>query len=101
MVFSPVFDNGASFNTKSSDEQISKILNDYNHFEDSVYKTRLCIFSLNGKQINPFEYIENDDCDEALVRLVPNINLDEIKQFICDIPNEFNGVFIIKKRVLF
>ncbi len=72
MVFSPVFDNGASFNTKSSDEQI-----------------------------NPFEHIENDDCDEALVKLVPNINLDEIKKFICDIPNEFNGVFIIKKRVLF
>ena len=97
-VVSPVFDNGASFNTKSSDEQISKILSDYNCFEDSVYKTRLCIFSLNGRQINPFEYmekLENEDCNEALVKLVPNINLDKIKKFIYDIPNDFNGVFII------
>lgn len=47
----PVFDNGSSFNTNSSDEQIEKIINDEDRFISSAYKTRLCIFSLNNKQM--------------------------------------------------
>ena len=85
----PVFDNGAAFNTKSSDEQIQKIMNDNNRFESSVYKSRMCIFVENDKQLNPFKYIEslkNKDCDEALMR-IPN-EVDGI-QVISDIRKEF------------
>lgn len=94
----PVFDNGASFNTKSSDEQIEKILNDNNRFESSVYKSRMCIFMENDKQLNPFKYIEsakNTDCNEALMRIVPKINIENIKKMINEIPNEVNGIQII------
>ncbi|WP_296057829.1 CtkA family protein [uncultured Holdemanella sp.] len=79
----PVFDNGASFNTKSSDEQIKKIMNDNNMFESSVYKSIMCIFVVNDKQLNPFKYIEslkNKDCDAALMRIVPKINVEKIKK---------------------
>lgn len=94
----PVFDNGASFNTKSSDEQIKKIMNDNNRFESSVYKSRMCIFVENDKQLNPFKYIEslkNDDCNAALMRIVPKINVEKIKKMINEIPNEVNGIQII------
>ncbi|MBN2950536.1 MAG: CtkA family protein [Holdemanella sp.] len=94
----PVFDNGAAFNTKSSDEQIQKIMNDNNRFESSVYKSRMCIFVENDKQLNPFKYIEslkNKDCDEALMRIVPKINVEKIKKMIHEIPNEVDGIQVI------
>lgn len=94
----PVFDNGASFNTKSSDEQIKKIMNDNNRFESSVYKSRMCIFVENDEQLNPFKYIEslkNKDCNAALMRIVPKTNVEKIKKMINEIPNEVNGIQII------
>lgn len=94
----PVFDNGSSFNTKSSDEQIEKIINDKERFISSAYKTRLCIFSLNNKQINPFEYIEsmeNEKCNKALLRIIPKIDLEKIKDIIYKIPNNFEGIEVI------
>lgn len=94
----PVFDNGASFNTKSSDEQIKKIMNDNNRFESSVCKSRMCIFVENDKQLNPFKYIEslkNKDCNASLMRIVPKINVENIKKMIHEIPNEINGIQII------
>ena len=94
----PVFDNGASFYTKSSDEQIKKIMNDNNMFESSVYKSIMCIFVENDKQLNSFKYIEslkNKDCDAALMRIVPKINVEKIKKMINEIPNEVNGIQII------
>lgn len=94
----PVFDNGAAFNTKSSDEQIQKIMNDNNRFESSAYKSRMCIFVENDKQLNPFKYIEsleNKDCNIALMRIVPKINVEKIKKMIYEIPNEVNDIQII------
>lgn len=94
----PVFDNGASFNTKSSDEQLERILNDINRFESSVYKSQMCIFQENERQINPFKYIEsrkNNECNKALLRIVPDINLKRVEQIIAEIPNEYNGISII------
>lgn len=77
----PVFDNGASFNTKSSDDEIEAILNDNTRFVESAYKSRTCIFEENTKQISQFKYIEslkNKECNEALIRIVPKINLNKI-----------------------
>ena len=94
----PVFDNESSFNTNSSDEQIEKIINDEDRFISSAYKTRLFIFSLNNKQINPFEYIEsmeNEKCNKALLRIIPKIDLEKIKDIIYKISNNFEGIEVI------
>ena len=53
---------------------------------------------VNDKQLNPFKYIEslkNKDCDAALMRIVPKINVEKIKKMINEIPNEVNGIQII------
>lgn len=47
----------------------------------------MCIFVENDKQLNPFKYIEslkNKDCDAALMRIVPKINVEKIKEMIID-----------------
>ena len=94
----PVYDNGASFYSKSSDTQLSKILNDSVLFKNSVYNNSICAFEKNGKKINPLKLIETrkiPELNKAIKRIVPKINLDEIKNMINSIPNEFEGKNII------
>lgn len=91
----PVYDNGNAFNNKSSDNQMQKILSAKSNLWDSAYTSRECVFSQNGKNINPLKYIESgisQDCNEALKRIIPKINLQEIKKIIYDIPNVYKGI---------
>lgn len=97
----PVFDNGSSFNNKSSDGQIEKILKDEKKFVQSVYESRLCIFSRNDKQINPLKFIESmefEDCTNALKRIVPKIDMNKIKQLIDEIPEEYKEIKVMSKE---
>lgn len=97
---SPVFDNGASFYNKSSDEKLSSIYNDEVKFRQSVYESSISIYNFNGKIINPLKYIEsmnNIECNNAILRIVPKINIDEIKCIFDEIPEEFNGLPILSE----
>ena len=94
----PVFDNGASFGNNTDDLKIEKILSDKERFKNSAYLSRICAFSINDKIINPFKYIEsleNDECNKALLRIVPKIDLSKIYDIINDIPNEYEEIKII------
>lgn len=98
MSVAPVFDNGASFACNNDDERLKLILLDENRFNQSAYESRICTFSTGEKLINPLKYIEsldNTDCNKALIRIIPRINIEKIKKIINEIPNEFNGIKII------
>ncbi len=97
---SPVFDNGAAFYNKSSDDKLISIYSDDFKFKQSVYDSSISIYRLNGKQINPLKYIEsmeNEDCNKALLRMVPKINIDKIKKIFDGIPEEYNGLPVLSK----
>ena len=71
---------------------------DEQRFEQSAYTSKISAFSKEDKAINPFIYIENlenKDCNAALMRIVPKINIENIKKMINEIPNEVNGIQII------
>lgn len=94
----PVYDNGACFSNKLSDEQIQKLMEDETKFDSSVYRSKQCIFTYESKQINPYKFIEsmqNNECNEALLRVFPTIKAKEICQMIQAIPNEYNGIPVI------
>lgn len=98
MTVAPVFDNGAAFGSNIDDKKIERILNDEKRFEQSGYSSRICAFSREDKAINPFKYIEslkNEDCNAALMRIVPKINVENIQKMIDEIPNEVNSIQII------
>ena len=46
----------------------------------------------NGKKINYMQYIQdckenkNKDCNEAIIRIFPQVNIEEINKFIMGIP---------------
>ena len=86
---SPVFDNGSSFHFRKSDAQLQKMLGDKKEIQIQAYKGRVCIFEEKGKQINPYKYIaslQNSDCNAAIKRIIPRINLDKINLLINDTP---------------
>lgn len=97
---SPVFDNGASFYNKANDDKLSSIYNDDFKFKQSVYESAVSIYSINGKRINPLKFIEtmkNNDCNKAVIRMVPNISMERIKNIFDEIPEEYNGLPVLSK----
>ena len=97
---SPVFDNGASFYNKSSDDKLLSIYTDDFRFKQSVYDSVISVYKFDGKVINPLKYIEtmdNDDCNKAILRIVPKINIDTIISIFDEVPEEYNGLPILSK----
>lgn len=97
---SPVFDNGASFFNKSNDEKLSTIYSDDFRFKQSVYDSSISIYQINGKRINPLKYIEsmkNVDCNKAVLRIIPKINIEKISNIFNELPEEFNGLPVLSK----
>lgn len=96
---SPVYDNGASFYGKTSDDKMIKILNE-DKVKQVFYESAVSAFLDNGKRVNPLKYIEsmkNGNCNKALLRVFPKISLERIKQFFNDIPFECNGIPVLTK----
>lgn len=97
---SPVFDNGAAFYNKSSDEKLDSIYSDDFKFKQSVYENTISIYRLNGKKLNPLKYIEsmeNSECNKAVLRMVPKINMEAIKTIFDNIPKEYNNLPILSE----
>ena len=98
----PVYDTGASFNNKMSEERMYAILQDKMRFENSAYISRSSAFFENDKNINPLKYIEksdNPELNKAILRIVPNINLDKIKEIIYSVPNTDGATKITSNTV--
>ena len=96
----PVFDNGASFYNKSNDDKLSSIYRDNFKFKQSVYDSSISIYTLNGKQINPLKYIENmnnNECNKAILRIIPKININKIISIFEEIPKEYNGLPVLSE----
>ena len=96
----PVFDNGASFNNKSSDERLLDIYNDEDKFNKSAYESIISIFKIDNHPINPIKFIEdrkNKECLEVCAYIISKIDLEKIKSIIYDLPESYNGIKVISK----
>lgn len=96
----PVYDNGASFSSKLSDDKISNIMNNEDSFINSVYLSRVCSFYEFDKKINPLKYIEkmdNIELNNVILEIVPKINLDKIHDIIYKLPNMIDNIEIISE----
>lgn len=97
----PVYDNGASFYNKMDIEKCIELLEDKRKFIQTAYDSAISKFREEGRTINPLKYIESTkskDLNEALVRIIPKIDLNKIKNIFEQLPEEINGIKTISNK---
>ncbi len=83
--FSPIYDCGSCLNPLLDDEQIKKLS------EEELKNLAINCYSCmkeNGKKINYMTYIRslnNEECNKAIFRIYPKINIEKINNFIDNI----------------
>ena len=95
---SPVFDNGAAFYNKSNDEKLTSIYEDNMKFKQSVYDSSISVYQFNGKKINPLKLIEsmkNEECNNAVLRIVPKINMNKILNIFDELSEKYNDLPVL------
>lgn len=99
----PIYDNGASFVSKHSDEKLQKLLSNYPALVNSALNG-MCYYTVDNELVNFRNFFIklrakklDVDLNNALKVVVANIEnkWEEIKSFINSIPNEENGIQII------
>lgn len=102
----PIYDCASCLYPQLTDERIKEILNDEKEIDARVYTFPTSAIKENDKKINYFDYIsslKNEDCNQALLRITPLIDLEKINQIIEETPSisEIRKEFykkIIKER---
>lgn len=85
----PVYDCGSCLYPNADEKILELILNNEDEMNYRIYEIPTSAILLNNKKIKYFEFIsslQNDDCNLALKRIVPKINMTEIKKIVEDTP---------------
>ncbi len=84
----PVYDCGSSLFPQADEELMLRILHNKQELQYRVYETPTSAITQDFKRINYFRFIsslENSDCNAALQRICPKINLQKIERIIDDV----------------
>ena len=85
----PIYDCASCLYPQLTDERIAEIINDKEEMEARVFVFPTSALKINDKKINYFEYIsglENKECNDALFRIFPKIELEKINKIIDETP---------------
>ncbi len=85
----PIYDCGSCLYPQADETIMQSILENKNELKLRIYQIPLSSIKINNKKINYFDFInslENDDCNNALKRISPKINLEKINQIIDETP---------------
>lgn len=89
ITLAPIYDCGSCLYPQADEEMMQKILADPAEREIRIYERPLSGIKKNGQKIQYFKFIsslENDDCNKALKRILPKINMNEINKIIDETP---------------
>lgn len=85
----PVYDCGSSMYPSADIEIMKSVISDREQLLFRVYEIPTSALKLNGNKINYFKFIsslENDDCNAALKRIYPRIDIKKINKIIDETP---------------
>ncbi len=85
----PVFDCGSCLLPQADDKVMQKVLSDEAELHARVYQFPTSAIKMNGRKINYYDFLsraENVDCNEALKRIAPRINMESIEKLINAVP---------------
>ena len=89
MKLAPVFDCGSCMYPQADEEIMKAVLENKEEMNKRIFTMPLSGIRSNGKKINYFNFIsslENQDCNKALKRIIPRINMSKISEMIDEIP---------------
>ena len=85
----PIYDCVSCLYPQLTDERIAEIIDDENEMEARVYIFPTSALKSDDKKINYFIVIsgfENEDCNNALLRIFPRIDMEKIYKVIDETP---------------
>lgn len=85
----PIYDCGSCLYPQLTDERIKEIIDDKSEIDARIYTFPTSSIKEKDVKINYFDYIsslKNNDCNNALIRIVPLIDLERINKIIDETP---------------
>lgn len=85
----PVFDCGSSLYPQADDQIMQKVLSNPDEMKTRVYDIPTSAIRENNIRINYYVYIsslKNSDCNAALIRIAPKIDLKKINSIVNETP---------------
>lgn len=103
MEIAPIYDCGSSLYPQIDDELIKKVISSKAEMNARVYDMPTSAILINGKRGNYYQIITSlqyEDCNEAIKRIVPKINLYEINNLIDSVEQLSNLQKDFLKKIL-
>ena len=85
----PIFDCGSCLLPQADEKVMKAVLSDERELNARVFRFPNSAIRMNGDKINYYRFLtegNNQDCMEAVKRIAPRIDLEEIREFIDSIP---------------
>lgn len=107
ILLAPIYDCGSCLFPQLDEEMMKDVLNKRAEIEIRIFEKPLSSIKINGKKIKYFDFIsslQNEDCNKALKRIVPKINLERIYKiidktpFISDLQKEFYNTILMERK---
>lgn len=89
MELAPVYDCGSSLYPQADKAIMEAVLSNEQELQFRVFEIPTSAIMLNGKKIKYFDFLsslQNDDCNRALERIVPRIDMEKIHAIIENMP---------------
>jgi len=89
MALAPVYDCGSCLYPQADEKIMEAVLSDAGERNHRIYNIPLSAIMQDGKKIKYFDYIsslQNEDCNRALKRIVPRIDIERIREIIDQTP---------------
>lgn len=105
----PIYDCGSCLLPQADENVMQKVLSNEAELHARIYQFPTSAIKLNGRKINYYDFIsrtENEDCNKALKRIVPRIDMKEIEElinstpYITDLQKDFYKKYIGKRYEL-
>ena len=103
----PIYDCGSCLFPQADDEIMRKTLDDPAELEIRIFERPFSGIKTNGQKIQYFKFIsslENKDCNKALKRILPRIDLNKVDKivdktpFISDLQRKFYKTLLIERK---
>lgn len=93
----PVFDCGSCLLPQADEKVMRKVLSVEQELHVRIYQFPTSAIKQNGRKINYYDFLnsgKNEDCNEALARIVPRIDMEKLVHFI----DQVEGITKLQKK---